>query len=104
VPDLGAVGAAVAALVGFAVGKAGHVLLYRHARLPLFRPLILAAAAGLGGWGAAAFGSPFPLDWGLLLLGGGVGGALVVRLLLRTTLFHIDGAVKDGSVPEPPTG
>ncbi len=101
VPDLGAVGAGVAALVGFAVGKAGHVLLYRSARLPLFEPLILAVAAGLGLWGAAAFGSPFPLDWGLLLLGGGVGGALAVVLLQRTALFHIDGSVEDQPASEP---
>lgn len=101
VPDRGAVGAGWAVLVAYTVGQIGHVVLYHYARLPLFHPLVLLGAAVLAGWAVAAFVSPFPLDWGLLLVGGGVGGGLAVVLLRRTVLFHVDRHQVDQSAAEP---
>jgi O-antigen/teichoic acid export membrane protein len=101
VPDWGAVGAGLAVLVAYAVGEIGHVVLYRNAGLPLSHQRVLLGAAGLAGWTVGAFLAPFPLDWGLLLAGGVIGGGVAVVLLRRTVLFRVDRHQGDQSGAEP---
>jgi O-antigen/teichoic acid export membrane protein len=87
VPELGAMGAAVATLIAFGGSKVAQALLYRRAGLPLGDRRHLGAAAAIAAWIALVLLSQGGLRLIVLLAGGATSLALAAIILRRTRMF-----------------